>query len=704
MIIKKRHYFIVFIVLITIVFIDSRPAFAYVGPGAGFALLSSLLAIFVSFLLAFFSLLTLPIRFVIRILKKQKIRLRAPLDKVVILGFDGLDPDLYEKFVAKGELPNFKKLQKKGTFKRLGTSFPSLSPVAWSTFATGANPARHNIYDFLTRNPKTYLPELSSAKIGDAKKSLKIGSYEIPLGKPVIQFLRKSKSFWTILGEHGVFSHIIRVPITFPPEKFRGAMLSAMCTPDLQGTQGTFSYYTTESLKNTDYTGGTRLPLTKNKKGYAGELVGPVNSLKKNRAPMKLPFLLSFDAENKKVKISFQGKSHTLNVKEFSPWIQVTFKAGLGVQVQGVCQFYIKQIEPHVQLYVSPINIDPGKPALPISYPFYYSIYLSKLFGTFGSLGLLEDTWALNENVLDDHAFLDQVYLFHEEREKQFFHALRKTQKGVCACVFDCTDRIQHTFFRYIVKDHPADDGKGSEKSKNAILDVYRKADDLLGRTMKQISDNTLLFVLSDHGFKSFARGININSWLHQNGYLTLKNGNFNAQYLQNVDWSKTKAYATGLAGIYLNIRGRESKGVVESGKEATKLKKEIIQKLTGLKDPKTKKEAIHQVYDTQDIYSGPYVQQAPDLIVGYHEGYRISWDGSLGKTTQNIFQDNTKCWSGDHGIDPLLVPGVLFCNFPIKDENPKIMDMAPTILTLFDVPVPKFMDGKPLQIVTPKN
>ena len=427
-------------------------------------------------------------------------------------------------------------------------------------------------------------------------------------------------------------------------------------------------------------------------------------SLKKSNETMKLPFQLSVDTEKHQAKLTFHGKSYILKEREFSPWIKVTFRAGLGIRVQGICQFYLKQSEPHVQLYVSPINIDPEKPALPISHPFYFSVYLAKLFGTYGSLGLLEDTWALNENVLDDEAFLDQVYNFHEEREKQFFHALKKTQKGVCACVFDCTDRIQHTFFRYIVKDHPANNGKGSEQSKNAILNVYQKADDLLGRTIAQISDNTLLFVMSDHGFKSFARGININSWLHQNGYLKLKSEDYTSQYLQNVDWDHTKAYATGLAGIYLNIRGRERNGIVESGKEAAKIKEEIIQKLTGLKDPKTRKDAINKVYDTHEIYSGPYISQAPDLIVGYHVGYRISWDGSLGKTTRDIFQDNTKCWSGDHGIDPLLVPGVLFCNYPIQDEKPNIMDMAPTILDLFDVPIPKYMDGKPLQVISPGN
>ncbi|NIW80197.1 MAG: hypothetical protein GWN16_12380 [Calditrichae bacterium] len=350
---------------------------------------------------------------------------------------------------------------------------------------------------------------------------------------------------------------------------------------------------------------------------------------------------------------------------------------------------------------MSPINIDPERPALPISYPYFFSVYLAKLFGTYGSLGLMEDTWALNEQVLDEDAFLDQAYRLHEEREKQFFHALKKTKTGVCACVFDGTDRIQHMFFRYLVDDHPANRDKDSEKYKHVIEELYQKADTLVGRVLEEVGDdkNSLCMVISDHGFKSFVRGINLNSWLHQNGYLTLKNGDFSVNYFQNVDWSKTRAYAIGLAGIYLNIRGREIYGTVESGEAAQRVRREIIQKLTGLRDPHNGANAINEVYDRKDIYHGAYVNEAPDLIIGYNDGYRISWDAALGKTTKAVFEDNIKCWSGDHGIDPELVPGVLFSNHKIDSKNPGLADIAPTVLELFGIEAPTYMDGKPLEI-----
>jgi len=682
-----------------IIFFYPDSALAYIGPGAGFALLSSLLTLIISFLLAFFSFLTLPLRLLFVWLKRRKTFSKSAVDRVIVIGFDGLDPNLCEQYLKDGKLPNFARLRDKGSFKRLETTCPAISPVAWSSFSTGVNPGKHNIYDFLTRNPGNYLPELSSSRIGNAKRVLKFGKFQFPIGKPVMQFLRKSKSFWRILGEYGIFSHIIRVPITFPPEKFYGALLSAMCTPDLQGTQGTFSFYSTHLDTDSQYTGGIRLPFQRNGNVLTGELIGPENSIKTSSESLKLPFSLTLLPDDKKIKLSIAGKISWLNEREFSPWIKVTFKAGLGIKVRGICQFYLKRLDPEVELYVSPIHMDPEKPALPISHPYYFSVYLAKLLGSFGSLGLIEDTWALYEYVLDDEAFLQPADRIHEEREKQLFHAVKSTRKGFCACVFDGTDRIQHMFFRYLVKDHPANRGKDTEKFKDTIQKEYQKADSLLGRIMEQISDDTVLFVMSDHGFRSFVRGINLNSWLHQNGYLVLKKKDFSADYFQNVDWSKTQAYALGLAGIYLNIKGREALGFVESNGEATRLKKKIISGLTGLKDPGTGKIAINRVFDAKTIYSGPYVRSAPDLIIGYNDGYRISWDATLGKTTKEVFEDNIKCWSGDHGVDPKLVPGVLFSNHKIKSANQQITDLAPTVLKLFGIPIPGYMDGNPLDV-----
>jgi predicted AlkP superfamily phosphohydrolase/phosphomutase len=207
--------------------------------------------------------------------------------------------------------------------------------------------------------------------------------------------------------------------------------------------------------------------------------------------------------------------------------------------------------------------------------------------------------------------------------------------------------------------------------------------------------------VISDHGFNSFRYGVDLNRWLAENGYLKFKDGSGEKENLAGVDWSQTRAFAIGLAGLYLNLKGREAKGIVDPKAEAPQLRDEIAQKLQSLRDPVRNQPAVKQVYNAWTAYSGPYREDAPDLIVGYHAGYRASWETAVGKVTGQIFHDNQKAWSGDHCIDRSLVPGVLFCNRAIADEHPGLMDIGPTVLGLFGVKVPAHMDGRPLAVHT---
>src|SRR5262249_52314580 len=233
---------------------------AYVGPGAGFAFLGSFLSLLAGFLASAFSLLIWPFRMAWRLMRRRRGFGRARVKKVIFLGLDGLDPKLTEQFLAEGKLPNLARLKEQGSYSRLRTTFPALSPVAWSTFATGVNPAKHNIFDFLNRNMKSYVPELAAAQVHKPVRILKLGRFRIPLSGAQVEMKRKSEPFWKLLGDQNIDSTILRVPITFPPQKFNGRLLSAMCTPDLRGTQGSFSFFSTE-LKEATYEGGSRYPL-----------------------------------------------------------------------------------------------------------------------------------------------------------------------------------------------------------------------------------------------------------------------------------------------------------------------------------------------------------------------------------------------------------------------------------------------------------
>jgi predicted AlkP superfamily phosphohydrolase/phosphomutase len=672
-------------------------AHAYAGPGAGFAVLSSFWTLFVAFLYSIYAFFVWPFRQLFRVLRRRKAYGKAQIKRAVILGFDGMDPELAERFINEGRLPNLARLRDQGTFRKLRTTFPPISPVAWSTFMTGVNPGKHNIYDFLARDLSTYLPFLSSAEIKGPKRSFKVGKYTVPLGGARIKGMRRGIPFWHWLGDAGIFCSVIRVPVTFPPEKFPGVLLSGMCVPDLKGSQGTFCLCTTRASGDKFREGGVRVPMERKDSYLASYVPGPENPLSPGSgSELRVAFEVHPESGGKRARFEVDSQSFHLKLGEYSEWIPVKFKAGVGFGAHGICRFYLKQLGPEVEVYVTPVNIDPGHPDLPISHPVTYSIYLAKLFGPYATLGLAEDTWALNEHVLDDQAFLAQCYANHEDRERMLFDALEKTRQGLCTCVFDTTDRVQHMFWRYLEDDHPAAREVPREQRPGVIQDLYTRMDNLIGRVMKEIEEDTLLMVVSDHGFKSFARCVNLNAWLHQNGYLTLKSGKTESgDWFEDVDWSRTRAYTMGLNGLYLNLKGREREGIVEAA-DVEVLKNELRTKLNGLKDPASGRVGITGVFDCDAVYAGPYTDNAPDLIVGYGDGFRASWDSVMGKVTAQIFEDNLKAWSGDHCIDPRLVPGVLFCNRKIVEEKPAIVDVAPTVLKLFGLPLPGHFDGKP--------
>ena len=674
------------------------PLQAYVGPGAGFAFLSSFLVLILTFFLAIFSFLSWPFRFLFRLIKGQRAYKKSHINRLVIIGLDGMEPSLVERYMAEGKLLNFSKIKRQGTYAKLQTTTPAISPVAWSSFITGCHPSKHNIFDFLSRDPRSYLPNLSSARIGKARKTLSLGKYNFPLSRPEIKNLRKSIPFWKILADKGIFSTILRVPITFPPEKFRGHLLSGMCLPDLKGSQGTFSYYTSDREEIKEKEGGMCIPLAINGNRIETYISGPENSLLKKTEEIRLPLVITIDQEKEEALLEVCGQRLKLKKKTFSDWTRLTFRPGLGMKVRAICRFYISELHPHFKMYCTPLNIDPEKPALPISHPFIYSIYLAKLLGSFITLGEANDTWALNEGVLSEKAFIELTYSNHKEWENMFFNALNKIKKGLVACVFETTDSIQHMFWRYLDKGHPAL-GKGQAgMSEKVIEELYQRMDELVGRVLERIGKKDILIIISDHGFKSFRRGVNLNSWLYLNGYLSLKDGKKESdEWFKDVDWEKTKAYALGLGGIYINQKGREAKGIVTEGAETKALKQELIKKLSGLKDEEAKATAINKIFDRDELPPGPYKENSPDLIVGYNQGYRISWDSVKGKVKGSAFEDNSRAWSGDHCIDPRIVPGVFFCNEKINRADPAIIDIAPTALELFGIEIPSYIDGRSL-------
>jgi predicted AlkP superfamily phosphohydrolase/phosphomutase len=257
-------------------------------------------------------------------------------------------------------------------------------------------------------------------------------------------------------------------------------------------------------------------------------------------------------------------------------------------------------------------------------------------------------------------------------------------------------------FWRFIEPDHPANHGRAPDHDFARVIDdCYRRCDAIVGKALEYRDDDTLLIALSDHGFNSFRRGVHLNTWLHDQGLLALKGGvrpgEEAGDLLRQVDWGRTRAYAVGLGGIYLNLKGREEQGIVAAD-EAEAVKAAIAHGLTGLPDPERgQARAVNRVLPREAVYHGPFLAEAPDMLVDFAPGYRISWSSSMGGIAEGQIEDNVKKWSGDHIIDPEHVPGVLFMSRPFRAGGARLVDLAPTILDALGVPKGPAMEGDAL-------
>jgi predicted AlkP superfamily phosphohydrolase/phosphomutase len=396
-------------------------------------------------------------------------------------------------------------------------------------------------------------------------------------------------------------------------------------------------------------------------------------------------------------KISFQDQEFVLREGEWSGWVPVEFQLiPFFGNVQGICRFYLKQAHPRFQLYVSPINIDPANPALPISTPKSYSKQLSEEVGEFYTQGIAEDTKALSGAVLDDKEYLEQAREVLAEHRRIFDAEFPKFHEGMFFFYFSSLDLNSHMFWRLMDPSHPGYNAALAEQNAAAIEWFYQQIDEVLGEVLPKVDANTTLLVVSDHGFAPYYRSFNLNTWLVQNGYIVMKNDGTadSSEPLANVDWSKTRAYGLGLNGLYINLRGRERDGIVAAGAEEDALIKELSDKLLAEKDPKTGLPVITRMDRASVVYQGPYATSGPDLLVGYNRGYRAGWQTILGAFPPDIMEDNLNPWSGDHCMDSSLVPGVVLSNEKIVAEKPALTDIAPTIFAEFGIAKPKQLTG----------
>ncbi len=621
--------------------------------------------------------------------------------KLIILGFDGMDPHLVNVWMNQGELPALARLHRDGgTFGPLQTGNPPQSPVAWSNFITGMDPGGHGIFDFMHRDPKTYLPEFSATGIQGAARTLSLGKYQLPLSSPEMLNLRKGRAFWQILEDHDIPATIFKIPSNYPPVPSKQRTLSGMNTPDLYGNYGECNYYTTAPTQLSEDMGGARaheVYVIGNQ--VEARLPGPENSFLKETEDTYLDFRVYLDPEHKVAKIRIQDHEFILRQGEWSGWKQISFPLMPTQSISGIVRFYMQEIRPEFKLYISPINIDPADPAMPISTPDGYSRELEKKFGPFYTKGLPADFKALDNNIFDDEEYLIQDQQVMEERKAMFDYELERFDSGMLFYYVSSTDQRQHIFWRHMDEQNPMHDPALAPRFRGAIKDVYKEADRMLDRALQKADKDTVVMVLSDHGFAPFRRTFSLNTWLLENGYHSLIDPRRQGDDMLflNSDWSQTKAYNYGLNGLYINQRGREAEGTVNPGPEKDNLVHEIIRKLEAVTDPKTGGRPVLKAYASRDIYHGPYVDQAPDIVVGFNVGYRISWESPSGRFLPDVIDDNMAKWSGDHCMAPEVVPGVFLANRPINTQTPRFHDITPTILQVFGIDTPQDMTGIPI-------
>jgi predicted AlkP superfamily phosphohydrolase/phosphomutase len=652
--------------------------------------------------------------------------------KLVILGFDGMDPRLVRRWMDEGKLPNMQRLARGGGLHALETTHSPESPTAWASFATGVNAGKHNIYDFLVRNTANYMPDLAMVHLEPAHFILKY----FPISKPKLTSTRGGTSFWVTAGASGVRSSVLTVPVTFPPEEVpNGELLSGLPLPDIRGTMGTFYYFGTDLSRyeegNTEF-GGILKRLIVDGDTAQTELVGPPNPIVRQelrevrartpqtdsdrmkvaeleaREDVRLPIAIHWNRAGRSATIDVADNTVHLQQGEWSKWINIDFDVNLLVRIHGMAQLYLIRADQDLQLYISPINWKPDAPPAPMSYPASLSADLYERLGPYRTLGWAEATWPLNEDRLDEKPFMDDLYRAFDDRAQVILQRLDTKQWDLLVGVIESTDRVQHMMWRLIDPEHPMYDKVLAAKFGDSIERVYRRCDDFVGEVMSRVDPSTPILIVSDHGFHSFRQSVNLDTWLVQEGFMALqgqKPGDKNlhdlfgggGQFWENVDWSRTRAYAMGLGQIYLNLKGREAKGIVNAGAEASAVQNEIAEKLLTLTDPATGARIVDAVYKKDEIYSGPFLANAAELQVGFTDGYRVSWQTALGGSPPGIIYPNMKKWSGDHGAyDYKQTAGTLISNWPIEEPT-RIIDLAPTVLKYFGLPIPSDIDGKPL-------
>jgi len=631
---------------------------------------------------------------------------------VFVLGIDGVDPEIVDRLMAEGRMPNFARLAQEGSYQRLGTANPPQSPVAWSNFVTGRDPGGHGVFDFVHRDPKTYQP-ISSATppVDDAGTALDFFGWMIPVGGEEPKNSRGGTPWWDVLTEYGVDTEVYRIPGNYPVPESAAKVLSGMGTVDMRGGYGTYTLFSDHPVEREDPKGDVQgvsvqdLDLDGTPDTVEANLKGPpdVFHLRPGQLPGPGDYLTTrvtvhVDPESDTALLRAGSAVELLREGEWSDWVEVSFDAlpfGMAT-LHGAVRFFAQELRPAFKLYASPVNLSAANPPQTFTSPDDWVDELYASLGPFYTQGMPEETNALRDGVFSDDDYLAQVALVQRDSRAMLDLALDRFGSGDATFVYlsdidlQCHMLWRHADPKYPGLGHPARDPAVAPAHAHDIERFYADVDAALGRVRERLPEDALLIVMSDHGFQPYTRKLHLNAWLRDHGYLVLKDGKRTGRVgLADVDWSRSRAYGIGFNGLYLNLAGREAQGSVAPA-EADALRRELTRALEAERDPASGDAVVLKVYPAAEAFHGERVAEAPDLVVGYNKGYAGSDPSTLGEITEAVLEDNTSRWSGNHLIDPRLVPGVLLVNRPGVGEGYDLTDVTASLLAHYGLePLP---------------
>ena len=647
-------------------------------------------------------LLTLVLAFAVLVANRQG---EPAAGRVIVLGIDGMDYSLTARLMAEGQLPNLSALAERGHFGPLETSMPPLSPVAWTNFITGANPGVHGVFDFLRREPAEvrdgFAPRDAVCRLPAElpPTDIPFTSYVLPAQRRH-ELVRKTEAFWEPIARRGIPVTIVRVPGNFPASPGPAQVLAGMGTPDIEGGYGRYTYFTDDRGEwDRTLTGGrvvrcqVRDGVVHPTEADGGELrlIGPPNPFAKAspQPSAEVPLEIYVDREARTLALRLGEQEVVLKQGEWTPWLKVQFLLVPGLKsAEGIVRFYAKEVAPALRVIATPVNLAPGAQDLASG---NLDRELADAIGPYATAGMPEMTKPLADGVFTAQEYMAQSDLVLAEQQAQFDYLLRRGRSGLLFFYSSSLDLDSHVFWG------PHCAGDGSAESPR-VIDRYRVMDQAVGRAMAALGPRDVLYVMSDHGFGLVEWHFSLVRWLQREGYLAYKAplAERSSRCYGDVDWERTRAYPVGFSGLFVNFRGREAVGCVEP-RDRESLALELRRKLLSVRDEATGRAVFANVYRPADVYRGPCVDEAPDLVLGYAEGFAPSDESAIGTWSVMTIGPNDTVFTGHHVGDFRLLPGVLFCSRRLSQANARLEDVSVTVLKEFGLGATPSMTGRPL-------